>query len=96
MPFDDPSSISDEEVRLIERWILDGAANSNGSGLTFPVGKRVRLHGTLTDQWVLDGYPLIVPSSTRVDKSPQIGSYVRVRGRLGRDKRLVITRITRK
>lgn len=82
MPFDGPPFLSDEEIALIASWIEQGARSTDGIPAAIPSGARVRLQGRLTAQWQLDDLPLIVSSATRVDKSPRIGDYVEVRGRL--------------
>jgi hypothetical protein len=53
----------------------------------------VRLHGTLTGRWELDGLPLQVTPNTRFDDDPAIGSYVEVRGVLSADGGVQATRI---
>lgn len=82
MPFDGPPYLSAGEVRLIERWVADGARDAAGNPAPIPVGARVRLHGRLDGRWSLDGLPLAVDRGTRLDKSPGPGDYVEVRGRL--------------
>jgi len=84
MPFDGPPYLSDEEIRVIEDWIAQGAPDSAGRPAGIPVGAKVRLEGTLEAGWRLDGLPLIVTGRTRIDKSPRPGDYVEVRGRLDR------------
>jgi mono/diheme cytochrome c family protein len=85
MPFDGPPYLSPEEIRVIEDWIEQGAPNSEGRPAQIPVGAKVRLEGVLEPGWRLDGLPLIVSGSTRIDKSPRAGDYVQVRGRLDRN-----------
>lgn len=80
MPFDGPPFLSDEETRVIVDWIAGGAQDESGSPAPIPAGARVRLHGALSARWALDGLPLRVDERTRLDESPAVGSYVRVRG----------------
>lgn len=84
MPFDGPPWLSDDEIRVIEDWIAQGAPNSEGRLAAIPVGAKVRLEGVLEPGWRLDGLALIVTGRTRIDKSPRPGDYVEVRGRLDR------------
>jgi hypothetical protein len=45
MPFDGPPWLADEEMRLIEQWIAQGARDSEGRGAPVPAGARVRFRG---------------------------------------------------
>ena len=96
MPFDGPPYLSEAEIGLIEDWIAQGARNAEGTPAPVPRGARVRLHGTLSDSWRLDGLPLEVSRRTRLDKKPGPGDYVEVRGRLDADGRVVAERIRRR
>jgi uncharacterized membrane protein len=80
MPFDGPPYLPEEDIQLIEQWIRQGARDAEGNVAPSPAGARVRLHGTLTKTWELDGLPLGVDASTRIDKNPRPGDYVEVRG----------------
>ncbi|MSO70189.1 MAG: hypothetical protein EXQ98_07955, partial [Alphaproteobacteria bacterium] len=92
MPFDGPPFLTEDEIQLIERWIAEGARDSTGKKAPIPVGAHVRLEGTLTAHWQLDGYPLVVQRNARVrDASP--GSYVRVRGRIDDQGQVIVNRI---
>lgn len=82
MPLDGPPYLSDEEIRLIEDWVRQGARDAAGQAAGIPAGAAVRLHGRLEPGWRLDGLPLAVDSNTRLDKHPQPGDAVQVRGRL--------------
>jgi len=96
MPFDGPPYLSEAEIRLIEDWIGQGARNTEGMPAPVPQGARVRLHGRLTEFWRLDGLPLEVSRRTRIDKKPEPGDYVQVRGRLDADGGVVAQRIRRR
>jgi mono/diheme cytochrome c family protein len=96
MPFDGPPYLTEEEIRLIEDWVAQGARASDGTPAAVQTGSRVRLHGTLSDLWALDGLPLEVTGHTRIRKSPGPGDYVRVRGRLTADGGVVADRIRRR
>jgi mono/diheme cytochrome c family protein len=96
MPFDGPPYLSAEEIALIEGWVAQGARSSEGVTAPIPAGARVRLHGQLTNRWVLDGLPLEVGGGTRIDKRPGPGDYVEVRGRLGVDASVAAERIRRR
>lgn len=92
MPLDGPPYLSDKEIGLIKEWIAQGARNAEGEVATYPVGARVRLHGTLGAAMNLDGLPLVLMPDARVeDVSP--GAYVEVRGNLGADGAVVVERI---
>jgi hypothetical protein len=93
MPFDGPPFLTDDEIALIERWVADGAMDSAGSTTPVQVGGRVRLHGTLTSSNRLDGLPLVITRSTRLDKAPGRGDYVQVRGTLDANGRVVVDRM---
>jgi hypothetical protein len=51
------------------------------------------LEGTLTSRWSLDDTPLTVTSETRIDDEPRIGERVEVRGEVGADGSVVVTRL---
>lgn len=93
MPYDGPPYLGDDETRLIEDWIAQGARDSKGTAASLPAGAQLRLHGTLGPAWQLDGLPLIVRSETRIDKSPRAGDYIEVRGYVGYDGTIVVERI---
>jgi mono/diheme cytochrome c family protein len=80
MPFDGPPYLAEEDIRMIEQWIRQGARDADGNVAPSPVGATVRLHGTLTNTWELDGLPLGTDAATRIDKGPRPGDYVEVRG----------------
>jgi len=96
MPFDGPPYLTSDEIQLIEQWIDQGARDAEGNAATIPAGASVRLHGTLTRRWQLDGLELDVNSGTRIDKSPRRGDYVQVRGRLDENGKLRVKRIRRR
>jgi uncharacterized membrane protein len=45
MPFDGPPYLGDEEMRLIEQWIAQGARDGEGRAAPVPIGARVRFRG---------------------------------------------------
>ena len=96
MPFDGPPYLTEDEILSIEKWVADGARDSAGNPAPVPAGHRLRLHGQLDNQWHLDGLPLEITSSTRIDKNPQPGDYVRVRGRIREDGKITAERVTRR
>lgn len=96
MPFDGPPWLQAEEIALIERWIANGARDAAGKPAPIPVGARVRLEGTLTGRWELDGSPVRVDSGTRIDKSPGVGSRVELRGVVEPDGQIAATRLRRR
>jgi mono/diheme cytochrome c family protein len=93
MPFDGPPYLSAEEIALIERWIAEGARDATGVPAKVPVGRRIRLHGTLDAAGRLDGLPLTLTSRTRRDDDTGAGEYVRVRGTIAEDGSIVVERI---
>lgn len=93
MPFDGPPYLSDDEIRVISDWVTQGALDAQEHKAPIPVGARVRLHGHLTGRWALDGLPLDVNSGTRIKKRVGVGSYVRIRGIVGRNGRIQVSRI---
>lgn len=96
MPFDGPPYLADEELALVEAWIRDGARDANGVAVPVPVGARLRLQGTLTGGWQLDGLDLRQGPGVRVDKAPGAGDYVEVRGRIAADGGVEVERMRRR
>lgn len=93
MPMDGPPYLTDEEIGLIEAWIAGGARNAEGRRAEIPSGAKVRLHGTLEARWRLESLNLDVGGHTRIDKSPDAGDYVEVRGRLDRNGNVIVERV---
>jgi len=93
MPLDGPPYLSEEEIRLVERWIQQGAPDARGVAAAPAAGARVRLHGMLQAGRRLDELPLLFTSRTRRDDSPAPGDYVEVRGRIGADGSVIVERI---
>ena len=52
-----------------------------------------RLHGTLGPGGRLDGLDLLIGPASRIDKSPAVGAYVEVRGRLDAQGRVLVERL---
>jgi mono/diheme cytochrome c family protein len=96
MPFDGPPYLSDEEVRLIEDWVAQGARDTQGAKANPPVGAALRLHGTLGAGSRLDGLELQITGRTRIDKHPAPGDHVEVRGRLGEQGQVSVERLRRR
>lgn len=96
MPHDGPPYLSEEQIALIEAWVNQGARNAQGSPAPVQAGAKVRLHGRLDAGGGLDGLPLVIGPSTRMDKSTRPGDYVEVRGRLDKDGELIAERIRRR
>lgn len=96
MPFDGPPYLDQDEIRLIEDWITQGARNANGVKSPMPVGAKVRLQGRLGANRQLDGLDLIVGSGTRIKKHPRPGDYVQVRGRLDKNGDVQVERLRRR
>jgi len=96
MPLDGPPYLSAAEIKLIEDWISQGAANAEGVVSPLPVGAKVRLHGTLDSARQMDGLVLVIGSQTRIDKNPRPGSYVQVRGRIDAAGQVIVDRLRRR
>jgi len=96
MPFDGPPYLDNEEMRLIEDWIAQGARNSEGEKSRIPVGARIRLHGRLEPGNKLDGVTLVIGSGTRIDKNPRPGDYVQVRGHIDATGNIQVERLRRR
>ena len=96
MPFDGPPYLSEDDTRLIEEWIRQGARSAEGRPAPIPAGARVRFEGTLTGQWSVDGTPIAVDGGTRIDKRPRVGDQVEVRGTLGADGSVRAARLRRR
>jgi uncharacterized membrane protein len=93
MPMDGPPYLDDAETDLITLWIKDGARNDSGKAAPVPVGARLRLGGTLTDHWTIDGTAFTVDGKTRIKKRPPIGAYVEVRAVLNNNGEVHATEI---
>ena len=96
MPFDGPPFLSEDEIKLIEAWITQGARDAQGRPAPVPVGARVRLHGILGEAGQLDGLPVTVTSGTRIDKRPRPGDYAELRGTIGPGGEIIAERIRRR
>lgn len=96
MPFDGPPYLSNDEIGLIEAWVAQGARDANGKVAPNPAGAAVRLHGTLRSGWRLDDLDLTIGAHTRIDKSPEPGDYVEVRGRLDETANVKVERLRRR
>jgi hypothetical protein len=96
MPFDGPPYLSDAEIRLIGDWVAQGAADQEGRKAPVPVGARLRLRGTLTARWAVDGQPVVVGPDTRVEENPSPGDRVEIRGSVRPDGTIGATRIRRR
>ena len=96
MPLDGPPYLDAEEIRLIEDWIAQGAANAEGSPAPLPVGARVRLHGRLSAMNRLDDLEFVIGAHTRIDKNPRPGDYVQLRGRIDSAGRVIVERLRRR
>lgn len=92
MPFDGPPYLNDGQISLIHRWIADGARDENGSPGPSPAGREVRLEGTLTAQWAVDGTPFRVSGGTEV-RDARVGSRVEVRATVQSDGSLLAHRV---
>jgi len=96
MPFDGPPYLGDEEIRVVRDWILQGARDDQGRAAPIPVGAPVRLQGRLEGHWRIDGLELYLPPGARIDKRPQPGDTVELRGRVGEDGRIRVERLRRR
>ena len=96
MPLDGPPYLSNDEIRLIEDWIAQGARDAAGNIASIPIGAAVRLHGTLQSGWQLDGLQLLITRRTRIDKAPSPGDYVQVRGSVDEAGNVRVERLRRR
>lgn len=96
MPFDGPPYLSEDDTRLLETWIAQGARSADGQPSPVPTGARVRLEGTLTGPSKIDDISLRIGSGTRIDKNPRIGDRVRVEAVVESDGGIRATRIRRR
>jgi hypothetical protein len=56
----------------------------------------LRLRGTLTARWAVDGQPVVVGPDTRVEENPSPGDRVEIRGSVRPDGTIGATRIRRR
>jgi hypothetical protein len=92
MPQDGPPFLTDEQARLLTRWVRDGARGADGEPSPVPVGKEVRLRGTLTASSTIDGGSFVVTRGTEVrDATP--GSAVEMRGMVQGDGTVIAERL---
>lgn len=96
MPFDGPPFLSSDEIRVLGAWIAQGARDDGGRAAPMPVGRQLRLTGTLDGVWSVDGVPLRVSGRTRIDKSPRPGDRVEMRGAVADDGSIVVDRLRRR
>jgi mono/diheme cytochrome c family protein len=85
MPMDGPPYLDPAEIDLIDMWVSQGARDPAGNPTPIPARARIRLTGTLTGNWELDGIPILVGSKTHIRKNPLIGTSVEVRGHVTPD-----------
>lgn len=85
--------MTEAEVARVTAWIREGAKSPEGTRAPLPAGGEVRLGGTLTARWELDGLPLVVGPDTRIDDDPGVGDYVEVRGVVAEDGSIRVERI---
>ena len=93
MPFDGPPFLTEEQITLVGEWISAGAPDDQGRPAPLPVGARVRLGGTLSAPWELDGLPLAAAPGARIEGEMVPGQRVEVRGRLGPEGEITVERI---
>jgi mono/diheme cytochrome c family protein len=82
MPMDGPPYLDPAEIDLISMWVQQGARDPAGNPTPIPTGARIRLTGTLTGTWELDGIPILVGRKTHIRRNPVIGNSVEVRGHI--------------
>lgn len=96
MPFDGPPYLSDEDIRLITDWIEQGSYDDEGKKAPVPAGARIRLRGTLTGYWEVDGVLITLAPGARIKKEPLPGDTVEVRGTVLPDGGIRVERIRRR
>lgn len=85
MPFNGPPWLSDDEISLIRQWIEEGAANSAGDPAPIPVGREIRLRGTVTSPSSIDQADFTSNEDTRIEDRLVIGQEAEMRGRIAED-----------
>lgn len=93
MPFDGPPWLDEQDIRLIRRWVEQGAPDAEGNPAPVPVGREVRYRGRLTGEREIDRAEFIVDGGTRIDDRPRIGEEAEVRGVISADGRVRATRL---
>jgi mono/diheme cytochrome c family protein len=94
MPFDGPPYLSDEQVRLIEDWVREGARDATGKPAPIRAGARIRLRGVMSADGTLDGLQL--PGGGRRDRLPRPGDEMELRAWLMPDGSLDVDRLRRR
>jgi uncharacterized membrane protein len=92
MPLDGPPYLAEDEMRLIEQWIAQGARDAQGERAAIPAGARVRLHGMLVRNGVLDGLRF----RARGERRAEPGDYVELRGTIEADGSVRAERVRRR
>lgn len=80
MPFDGPPWLEDEDIRLIYDWIKQGAPDAEGRLADIPVGRELRLRGSMTAPDAIDGATFRIDGGTRIDDRPGVGAQAEMRG----------------
>jgi mono/diheme cytochrome c family protein len=91
MPMDGPPWLDDGDIRLIERWIAEGARSATGQPAPMPLGARIRLRGVMSADGSLDG--LVLPAGGRRDKMPRPGEAMELRGTIGPGGQIEVERL---
>ncbi|MDP4299457.1 c-type cytochrome domain-containing protein [Leptothrix discophora] len=94
MPFDGPPWLGDEQIRLIEDWVREGARDATGRPAPIRGGARIRLRGVMSPDGTLDG--LVLPGGGRRDRMPRPGDEMELRAWLMPDGSLDIERLRRR
>ncbi|MGY0194794.1 c-type cytochrome domain-containing protein [Leptothrix sp. BB-4] len=94
MPFDGPPWLTDEQIRLVEDWVREGARDATGKPAPIRAGARIRLRGVMSADGTLDG--LVLPGGGRRDRLPRPGDELELRAWLMPDGSLDVDRLRRR
>jgi hypothetical protein len=93
MPFDGPPWLEPEDIALLRRWVAGGAKDSEGKLAPIPVGREVRFRGKMTGPSSVDGALFESSGQIRINKNPEPGDQIEVRGTVDAEGNVRATRL---
>lgn len=93
MPFDGPPWLTEEQIALIETWIVEGALDDDGNPAPIPVGGALRIRAPMSGAREIGGAAFTLTPETRLEERPPIGAPAELRAEIGPDGALIATRL---